>query len=252
MIRLTSCMKEEALDHLVNEPYEVRNDFWLLVKSMERRFGDRMLPVTYQKIFDQGLKKEPKEDLDQFAARVKKYMGKAYPQTAKSREGNIRMVDVFLKGLDGREVPGLDKIRYDISHYGPFPLAEVVEKVRINMADQEDISSRKTSIRRVEIEDSDDSDEQGEDSVSLRRVHGKDAVTEDRLKQFAFDLQNQLVKTLQSELNPKSNNWRKNIECHGCGKKGHFVRECLQKNVRKDSDRHHGSTADDDAEDSDA
>ena len=46
--RMISCLRDDALEHYAQETVEVRGDLFMLVSSMERRFGDRTRPETYR------------------------------------------------------------------------------------------------------------------------------------------------------------------------------------------------------------
>ena len=68
--RLVYCLRDDALEHYAVENMEVQSDYGLLVSSLKRCFGDCTPNETYRPSL-QTLKKQQKETLEEYAARVR-------------------------------------------------------------------------------------------------------------------------------------------------------------------------------------
>ena len=92
---LVCCLSGTAMDYVARLPVCIRSD----LRSLSQRFGDHVLPETYRATL-QTLKKAPKEDFHEYAARVQGLMGKAYP----GLEGtelfvNLTIIEYVVNGI---------------------------------------------------------------------------------------------------------------------------------------------------------
>ena len=71
-------LQDGALEYVSKLPSTIRMNLSDLIKSLKRRFGDSVLPETHRAALD-FVKKDKKENLREYAARVGELMSKAYP-----------------------------------------------------------------------------------------------------------------------------------------------------------------------------
>ncbi|VDI55877.1 Hypothetical predicted protein [Mytilus galloprovincialis] len=90
-------LKDEALTFATELAPEVRTSFMLFNSEMERRFGNNNFPETYRREL-QTIKKQYKESIHEYAARIEGMVRKAYPGMDKQLFNNIS-IEYMLSGL---------------------------------------------------------------------------------------------------------------------------------------------------------
>ena len=229
--RLVSCLREEALDHFAALPTEVQRDLYLTTLSFTRRFDDHRLPETYRASL-QTLKKQSKESLEEFAARVRKLVTKAYPGIA----GSAILEDMTIEHLVG----GLtdQTLMYDVLTKKPRTVEEALDLIQWQESCK-GIQKRRLGVRQLAVDYTSDDDE-----LPVRRINGKAYVTEERLNQFGRELRDGLVKDLRQELKRgpsgprqgrRNANWKESVECFRCHELGHILRECPERETGKEA-----------------
>ena len=217
--RLVSCLRDEALEHYAEEAREVQSNFGLLRISLDRRFGDRTLPETYRASL-QTLKRNTKESLEEYAARVRRVVNKAYPGIT----GRPLLEEITIEHL----INGLtdQSLIYDVMTKKPRTVEMALDLIQWHESCR-NLQRRKSGVRSLKAEP-----EAGQGpSASAYRVNGKNYVTEERLHQFGGELKNGIVKEIKDLVkkphqNKRDSRWKESIECFACHGMGHFAREC--------------------------
>ncbi|CAC5387910.1 unnamed protein product [Mytilus coruscus] len=239
-------LKDEAAKFASELPYDTRSSFRLLSKDMERRFGDNNLPETYRKEL-QFTRKNYKESVNEYAARIQTMVRKAYPGMDNQLFNNIS-IEHMLNGLNDQS------IAYDVLTKRPKTMEETISLVAWHTTCKNEMRS-KTQIRQIEIEEEETSfDADQSDDIEVRRVGGKRFVTEERLNQFGREMKESITtevtksvenimntrlttsNTYQPKKNFKSQNsgWhnkdgnqkQNNTRCYACNEEGQYARSC--------------------------
>ena len=121
--RLVSCLQDDALDYYAQLPEYLQADLNSTVKAMEQRFGDHKLPETYRASLH-SLRKENKETLEEYAARVQRTVVRAYPGIA----GTVLMEDMTIEILVGG-LPDSGLI-YDVLTKKPKTVREAIDWIQ--------------------------------------------------------------------------------------------------------------------------
>ena len=95
---LMSSLRELALEFVSKIPLSNRASLPGLIDALKHRFGDNVRPETYRASLDM-IKKEPKENLHEYAAKVREIMAKAYPGLEGSELFTEMLVERIVKGL---------------------------------------------------------------------------------------------------------------------------------------------------------
>ncbi|XP_052081934.1 uncharacterized protein LOC127719739 [Mytilus californianus] len=239
-------LKDEAAKFASELPYDTRSSFRLLSKDMERRFGDNNLPETYRKEL-QFTRKNYKESINEYAARIQTMVRKAYPGMDNQLFNDIS-IEHMLNGLNDQS------IAYDVLTKRPKTMEETINLVAWHTTCKNGLRS-KTQIRQIEIEEEETSfDADQSDDIEVRRVGGKRFVTEERLNQFGREMKEsittEVTKSIENIMNtrlPTSNTYQpkknfnsqnsrwnnkdknqkqNNTRCYACNEEGHYARSC--------------------------
>ena len=95
--RLVSCLHDDALSYYAELPSDVQDDLRSTIAYFEGRFDYRRLPETYRTQL-QNTRKTPKESLEEYAARVRKLVSKAFPGM-RTLQLEAMTVEYFVGGL---------------------------------------------------------------------------------------------------------------------------------------------------------
>ena len=214
--------QEDALDHYAEEATEVRANLVALVTSLRRRFGDRTLPETYRASL-QTLKKQPRETLEEYAARVRKLANRAYPGISGTSLLEEMTIEYLVGGLTDQN------LIYNVMTKKPRSVEAALVLIQWHESCR-GVQRKGSGVRQLAIT-------QGEDDTitAVRRTNSKAYVTEERLHQFGRELKDGIVQEIKKELgnqrwsgrrgqsNPR---WKETMECFHCHNLGHFAREC--------------------------
>ncbi len=240
--RLISCLQDQAMEYVAHMSELTRSSLSRFLKSMERRFGDHVLPETRRASLA-TLKKQSKETLEEFAARTRMLVSRAYP--------GLEGTDLFEKITVEHMVGGLSdpNITYDIMSKRPQTVEQAIDMIQWHECCKSSLK-RKTLVRQVCVEypsSSDEDDSEPEPAHEIRRVNMKRFVTEERLNQFGRDLEERLVSRLAKVMNEKpggssqargddkNEKWQETAECYNCHEIGHISRKCPLRHKRREN-----------------
>ncbi|CAC5383563.1 KIF21 [Mytilus coruscus] len=130
-------LKDEAVTFATELAPEVRTSFMLFNSEMERRFGNYNFPETYRREL-QTVKKQYKESIHEYAARIEGMVRKAHLGMDKQLFNNIS-IEYMLSGLPDQS------LAYDIR------LVETTEDEQ--EVDYEDLNCRKAGHQRYVTEE---------------------------------------------------------------------------------------------------
>lgn len=232
LCRLISSLQDQAMEYVSQLSEDTRSSLHRFLVSMERRFGDHVLPETRRASLA-TLKKQSKETNEEFAARTRLLVSKAYP----GMEGTI----IFDKMTVEHMVSGLSdpNLIYDVMSKKPQTVEEALDMIQWHECCKSTLK-KKTVLRQVCQDDSSADESDADQEYEIRRVNGKRFVTEERLQQFGRDLKEEIVssvtETIEKKMNgfaekkgnraPRNPKWKQTVECYRCHELGHISREC--------------------------
>ena len=235
--QLMFALRGEALLFASNLPEHIRDDTNSLISAMEQRFGQCLLAETHRANLN-NLKKQSRETIQQYSARVSRLMTRAYPGIQGTGIFENLAIEHLLKGLPDQ------KMAYEILTKKPRTLSETVDMITWHEACRQQ-TVKNSGVRKIEDYgysseyDSDDSDL----TTDLRRVNGRKMVTEERVNQLWRDMKLYLTQQIEKMTNPgsegtssaeNSDNSKKktpykDLTCYSCNEKGHISPECPKK-----------------------
>ena len=240
--RLIGCLQDQALEYVAQLPGYMQTSLHRLLSALEHRFGDHVLPETYRATL-QSLKKQPKEGLEEYAARTRNLMAKAYPGLEGTDLFQSLSVETLVGGLSD------PNLVYDVLTKKPKSVEEAIDLIKWHECCKGNLR-RRTSIRQV-MAGADLQEEpwdEVQDDHEIRWVNGKRFVTEERLNQFGRELKESLISSISKlvleQLKPEkkskqptqdknqqrqgmqTSKWKDSAECFYCHEIGHVIKEC--------------------------
>ncbi|CAC5382077.1 unnamed protein product [Mytilus coruscus] len=164
-------LKDEALTFATELAPEVRTSFMLFNSKMERRFGNYNFPETYRREL-LTVKKQYKESIHEYAARIEGIVRKAYPGMDKQLFNNIS-IEYMLSELPDQS------LAYDVLTKRPKTMEETINLVTWHLTCKNGMRG-KSQLRLVETME----EEEDYEDFNCRKAGPQRYVTEERLNQF--------------------------------------------------------------------
>ena len=195
--QLIFCMRGDALTYVSKLPATAKNDLGLLKQALRKRFGDHILPETYRASLG-AIKKQPKETLREYEARVRHLMAKAYPGMTETPMFEAMEIEYLIMGLPD------PNMAFDILVRKPSSTSEalnLIEWYECCCTTQK----KKSTIRQLHTADEVSSEETT--PLHLRNLQErpphKQWVTEERLSKFGADLRKDIVSDMDKILSQR-------------------------------------------------
>ena len=144
--KLIECLRDRALNLFTTRPKFVQNNYKLICKKMEERFGCKDLPQVIRRQL-QELRQFPEEQLEEYAERAQYLAVDGFPGTSDDFL-QIVATDAFLKGCHDKRaaLTAMDK--------DPENLDRAVQFVKSAMTNQRVILGiKKTDVKRVTFQE---------------------------------------------------------------------------------------------------
>ena len=259
--QLIMCLKDKALDFYVFQPLEVRNDFNLTVKKLERRFGKKELPETLRSQFAL-LKQDTEESLEEWAERVQKLALEAFiglPEDFVQEEVLWR----FCQGCSDKETAQYAADRC------PATIEEALRIIKMHIQNSKVIFGSRKTVRQLSCQSclareeektssvrsvcaahstscshSRTSSVSNEDKQVIRKLNSPNLQTSQNVNQRLAKLEDGMEKVLkllegravQPKKSPKQGSpGSPRGKCYACGEIGHFKSQCPKKGTTKES-----------------
>ena len=163
------------------------------------------------------------ETLEEYASRVRRLVGKVYPEMIGTILGEGITIEHMIGGLADQNLV------YDILTKHPRTVEDALDLVCLHESCK-GFQKRRSGVRMLTMEDPDC--EPDDQPTLVNRVNGKLYVTEERLNQFGRELwdalkgsSNQYCGNRNSQ-RPRNDEWKKQVECYQCTEIGHIALEC--------------------------
>ncbi|CAC5360113.1 unnamed protein product [Mytilus coruscus] len=120
--QLMCCLKDDALAYVSKLPSEVRRSIKHTYELLERRYGDHLLPEQYREKLNQ-VRKEYKESLTEYAARVDDLVYKAFPGLNPPELLITLTIENLLRGLPDQS------LAYEVRTKSPHSVDEAIKLI---------------------------------------------------------------------------------------------------------------------------
>ena len=175
----------------------------------------------------QTTRKQTKETLEEYASRVRRMVGNAYPDMVGTSLCEDITIEYVVGGLNDQN------LIYEVLTKKPKSVEGALDLIRWHESCK-CIQKRCAGVRQVTTEDGETTD------VAIKHVGGKTFVTEERLNQCVGELGKSLREAIRSELRAtrsgqggRGSAWKKTVECYNCREMGHIARDCPSKGEAK-------------------
>ncbi|CAC5396069.1 unnamed protein product [Mytilus coruscus] len=146
--QLMCCLKDDALAYVSKLPSEVRRSIKQTYELLERRYGDHLLPEQYREKLNQ-VRKEYKESLTEYAARVGDLVYKAFPGLNPTELLTTLTIENLLRGLPDQS------LAYEVRTKSPHSVDEAIKLITWHECCKN--SGKKTSsVRQLEMEETEE------------------------------------------------------------------------------------------------
>ena len=180
---LVAGLEDVALEYVSKLPVAIRMNLSELSEALKLRFGDSVLPETHRAALELA-KKEPKENLREYAARVRELMAKAYPGLEGSPLFTSMLIDRIVRGQSD------PAIVYDVLSKRPQTVEMALDAIEWHECIKT-LKKKPVSTRRL-------TEETG-NTVAERQVNPNNSyVTEDKFNQMCADIKDSLKEMLQA------------------------------------------------------
>ena len=191
--RLISGLRGEALQYVAQLPEHLMSSLPSLLQALEQRFGDPVLPETYRASL-MSLRKNPKESLREYEARVRQLMSKAYPGLEGADFYNTMSIEYLCNGLPD------PNMAFDILVKKPRTLRQALDMIewyeccRLN-------TRRRVGVRQIGNVPYAEEPQAAPAASHLHRLgENQRFVTEERLHQFGKDLQEKISESVNQAI----------------------------------------------------
>ena len=231
---LMGCLEGPAMEFVARLPRDTRHNWTSLIQALDHRYGDHELPESYRATL-QNLKKQNKEDLHEYAARVSDVVSKAYPGLEGTELHTNLTIEHIVNGLSD------PSLVYDVLTKRPPSVEAALGMINWHECCKS-MKNRQPAVRQV-------------GQVGL--VSKENFVTGEQLHSFGQELLQLIQQTMKgTAANQKiHNSYRRNegnmgareqqrvapgnlgpevarnIECFYCHDYGHVARQCPKKEV---------------------
>ncbi|XP_052071393.1 uncharacterized protein LOC127709793 [Mytilus californianus] len=244
---ILNSLRDDALVFVNELPASLHRDIQQIHDAMSQRFGDHILPETYRTNL-QFIKQGQKESIQEYATRVERLVGKAYPEVNDLSLLDRFKTEHFIKGLPDQSVA------YEVLIQKPVSLQEAINQVSWLECCRKNVG-KKYEVRQVNAGD-DVAGQEVTETLQVCRTQDQ-YVTHSELKSGLDELrkehqvaikevkqgQQEILNVLKSEkkgngnfnrdsggyynkLNGKNSPNDNSFICYSCNQEGHIRRNC--------------------------
>ena len=230
LFRLTSSLRGDAAEYAFCHlsPSEIVS-YESLVQALELRYRESRVPTSYLAALE-SRKLQPKEEMPQYIADIKRLVIKSYPTADNSVRETVGLRN-FLKGLPDEQAA------VSVGMTNPVTVAEAQAAYEMYMSLKSDLG--KTRLRSVNTK--------SESSMYVTKNEFRNfSEGLNKSLDYRFNEMRSFIHNIGTGSNGRNQNAagfqrrppmdKKNIECFNCHEKGHIARECQKRNEPQQSE----------------